>query len=89
MREDKGSVLQSGVEDISTCLSSARKNLNILRDAIYQDLFVMEETQKFMGTGHLMECCDAMFTTLREMDRIQEELDAEIDARYGRGKGDE
>lgn len=84
MRKNEGSTLHLNMEDISVFLSSARKNLNILRDEIYRDLFAMEETQRFLGTGHLMECCDAMFTTLRELDRIQEELDAVVDRQYAK-----
>lgn len=45
----------------------------------------MEEEQKFLATGHLMSCCDAMTTTFRELERIKADMDAAIEAAYAKG----
>ena len=73
------------LESSSALLSCAIDNLYLLRDCVYQDLFAMEKEQKFLGTGHLMSCCDAMTTTFRELDRIKADMDAAIEAAYGKG----
>lgn len=73
------------LESTSCFLSCAIDNLTLLRDGIYQDLFAMEEQKKYMGTGHMQACCDAMTTTFHELERIKEEMDAAIEAEYSEG----
>lgn len=66
------------LEDVSLCLSCAIKTGNIMKEEIEEGLIVMEQEQKFMGTGYLMDCCDGFFLVLRELERIREDLDAAV-----------
>jgi len=72
--------ISSDMEAASAWLSCAIKNLSLVQDALYQDIFALERERIFLGTGHLMSCCDAMNTTVRELDRIRAEMDAAIEA---------
>ncbi len=73
------------LNDAHTWMSCAIENLYLLRDELYRDIFAMKQEQKFLGTGHLMSCCDAMGTALRELDRIRDEMNAAIEAEYTKG----
>ncbi len=73
------------MEDASILLSCAIANLNLIKDALYQDVFAMKKAQAFLWTGHLMLCCDAMGAACRELDRIRDEMDAAIEAEYTKG----
>lgn len=74
--------LKFDVEDCELFLSCAIKTLNIIREEIESNLLVMDRNGLYSGTGHLMDCCSAMFTTTRELDRIQEDLAAIVKAVY-------
>lgn len=82
MRQNTTINFDLNLEDFSAYLSCAIKNLDLVRDALYRDIQAMEEHQTYLGTETLMACYDAMFTTVRELDRIHEEMDAAIDAAY-------
>jgi len=73
------------MEDASTWLSCAIANLYLIQESLYADLFAMERAQTFLGTKHLMSCCDAMGAAFRELDRIKGEMDATIEAEYAKG----
>lgn len=70
------------LETVSLFLSGAIKNLRILREEMESDLLAQKRSGINLGPEHLMDCCDAMGTVLRELDRINEELDAVVDAAY-------
>ncbi|MEY8316005.1 hypothetical protein AALB19_01660 [Oscillospiraceae bacterium 50-58] len=70
------------LETVSLFLSSAIKNFRILREEMESDLLAQKRSGINLGPEHLMDCCDAMGTVLRELDRINEELDAVVDAAY-------
>ncbi len=74
------------MEDASALLTCAIANLNLIRDAFYTDVFAMKMAQAFLGTEHLMSCCDAMFAACCELDRIRDEMDAAIEAEYAKGE---
>ncbi len=73
------------MEDASTMLSCAIANLNLIRDALYRDIFAMEKEQKFLGTGYLMSCVDAMCSACEALYQIRDEMDAAIEAEYTKG----
>ena len=70
------------LETVSLYLSSAIKNFRILREEMESDLLAQKRSGINLGPEHLMDCCDAMGTVLRELDRINEELDSVVDAVY-------
>lgn len=72
------------MEDVSALLTCAIANLNLIRNAFYSDVFAMKEAQMFLGTDHLMSCCDAMYAACGELDRIRDEMDAAIEAAYSK-----
>lgn len=87
MREKTNNDFLFDLECSSGLLSSAIKNLYLLRDGLYSDVFAMEKRQAFLGTDHLMDCCDAMTTAFRELERIQDEIDAIVNAAYAEQHG--
>ncbi len=70
------------LETVSLYLSSAIKTFRILREEMEQDLLFQKRTNLYLGPEHLLDCCDAMCTVLRDLDRINEELDAVVDVEY-------
>ena len=76
------SIMCFGVDSISFFLSSAVKNLRIIHEAMESDLLAQQQSGISLGPEHLLDCCDAMTTVLRDLDRINEELDAIADAEY-------
>ncbi len=70
------------LETVSLFLSSAIKTFRILREEMERDLLAQRRTNLYLGPDHLLDCCDAMCTVLRDLDRINEELDAAVDAEY-------
>lgn len=79
--------LRFDVEDVSMYLSCAIKNLRTLKNEMEGDLLAQNETSIYLGPDHLLDCCDAMCTVLRELDRLNEELDAIVTAMYQKKKG--
>ncbi len=73
------------LENSCLYLSCAIKNLNLLRDEISKDILTEKKAGISLGTGHIEECLAAMFTAIRELERIQADMDAAIDAAYTRG----
>ncbi len=86
MRQNTTINFDYDLESSSVFLSCAIDNLYLLRDCVYRDVFAMEEAQKFLGTGHLMSCCDAMTTAFRELERIKAGMDAAIKAELQKRK---
>lgn len=74
------------LESMSLFLSCAIKTFRILREEMEQDLLFQKRTNLYVGPEHLLDCCDAMCTVLRDLDRINEELDAAVDAEYNARK---
>ncbi len=70
------------MEDSALHLDCAIKNLRLLQDEICREISAMKKTDIFLVTGHMEECCDAMFSTLRELERIQSEMDSAIEVLY-------
>lgn len=74
------------LESMSLFLSCAIKTFHILREEMERDLLAQRRTNLYLGPEHLLDCCDAMCTVLRDLDRINEELDAAVDAEYNAKK---
>lgn len=79
--------LRFDIEDASMYLSSAIKNLRILKEAMEGDLLAQKRTSIYLGPDHLLDCCDAMCTVLRELDRLNEELEAIVTSMCQKKKG--
>ena len=73
------------LEDSSLYLSCAIKNLNILLEGIQHDLAFIEKTGKFYGVGNLQAYCDAMYSAIRALDYLQDNMDTAIEAAYTKG----
>lgn len=75
------------VECASMHLSSAIKAFQIILEDMERDLLAQKRAGCSLGPGHSLECCDAMHMVLRELYRMNEELDAIVAAAYEKKKG--
>ena len=76
--------IQFDVEDAALDLNNAIKAFRIIREEMERNLLAMAQTRLNFGPEHLLDCCDALVTVLRELDRISDEMDAAVDAAHGR-----
>ena len=75
------------VEGAAIYLSGAIKTFYIIRGEMESNLLAMDRTGLNFGAGHLLDCCDALGTVLRELDRINDEMGAAVDAAYTKKRG--
>lgn len=85
MRQISESKFDFDLEDTSLYLSCAIKTFRLVQDELSRNILAMDSHQKFLGTAHMKECCDAMYTVLRELDRIQADMDSAITAAFTKG----
>lgn len=75
------------LEDASMFLSCATKSFQIILEEMEENLLVQKKTNLNLGPDHLLDCCDAMRTPLRELHRINESLEALVHEEFHREEG--
>lgn len=74
------------MESNTAFLSCAVEALSVLHETLEHDVYSREAT--YGGMGYYLSLCSAMVPVIRELRRINEDLDAIVTAAYEQKKGE-